>query len=744
MRTLRRSIWVAFFGITTFISLIPILTYIIFANDLSPRETLTGHNDTGVKLFDRQNRPFFTFYEGKFKEEIPLSSIPKITQQAIIAIEDKDFYSHPGFSISAIIRSLFENLQGRTLSYGGSTITQQLVKNSLLNPRKDFLRKAQEIILAQEIERRYTKDEILEMYLNSVYFGEGAFGVEEAANIYFDIPASELNLAQSAMMAAILPSPSKLSLINGDFKEAKARQKFVLEDMARQGYIREEQKKEALEQDLGLVPHATDVNSLAPHFAIMVRDRLIEQYGEEKLARSGINVKTTIDLNWQAFAEKEVVKQVKNLRGNNVSNGAAVVLDPKTSEIRALVGSADWYEDSYGKVNIALSLRPPGSAFKPLVYIRAFEKNLITPATILRDEPTKFANFDESKFFASFPSRAAALYNLANDPNAYYSPKDYDRKYRGAVTVRRALANSLNIPAVSVLKQVGIEQALDSAKNLGLTTLKEPDNYGLSLILGTAEVKLLELTNAYAVFANRGDRNDPVAVLEITDKAGNILYQHQPNPKNVVDEKYTFLISSILSDNKTRNEVFGTALNISRPAAVKTGTTEDFKDAWTIGFTPSLVVGVWVGNNFGETMDGIAGSLGAAPIWKSLMEEFLKGTTAEQFEIPQGIVKVPACNLDARSKTATSSALFEYFTKGTEPAKNCITPSSSPSASPPTSLPLPTPSPSSTSLPTPTSSPPFSPSPTISPITSPTSYKEKLFKDWRQTWFHENGLIILV
>ncbi|MBI2330181.1 PBP1A family penicillin-binding protein [Candidatus Daviesbacteria bacterium] len=661
MRTLRRSILVAFFAITAFISLIPIITYVVFARDLSPRETLINHNGRGVKLFDRNNKPFFTFYEARFGKKIPLTQIPKITQQTIIAMEDKDFYKHPGFSIPAIIRSFFNNIQGRSLTYGGSTITQQLVKNSLLNPRKDFLRKTQEIILAQEIERRYTKDEILEMYLNSVYFGEGAFGVEEAANIYFSKQAQDLNLTQSAALAGLLSAPSKLSLLNGNLSGAKKRQEIVLARMQSLGLITKVQKEEALARDLEISPNNSDFNTVAPHFAIMVRDFLIEKYGEEKIAGSGINVKTTIDLDWQKFAEEAVEKQVKNLKWNNVSNGAAVVLDPRSGEIKALVGSVNWQDDSFGKVNIPLSLRPPGSSIKPLIYIRAFEKGIITPATILQDSPTKFANFNEDKFFASFPTKSAALAALARDPNAYYSPKDYDRKYRGPVTVRRALANSLNIPAVAVLKKLGLQEALDSAKNLGLTTLKDPSNYGLSLILGTAEVRLLEMTSAYAVFANGGLKNDPVIVLEITDKAGKALYQNQTRPKQVADEKYTFLISSILSDNKTRAELLGTALNISRPAAVKTGTTEDFKDAWTIGYTPSLVVGVWVGNNFGERMDGIAGSLGAAPVWKSLMEEFLKGSPIEQFEPPDGIVKLAIC----------SPAASEYFVKGSESPKNC-------------------------------------------------------------------------
>lgn len=671
METVRRDLLVAFLAITAFLCIIPVFTYIYFASDLSPKEALASYNDNGIELFDMNGTPFFAFYEAKPKKDIPLTQVPKLTQQAFIAIEDKDFYSHPGFSIPAILRAAYQNIQGQSISYGASTITQQLVKNSLLTPEKSMLRKFQEITLASEIERRYTKDEILEMYLNSVYFGEGAFGIERAANVYFGKSAKDLNLAQNAILVAIISSPSKLSLFNGNLEEAQNRQGIVLDKMAQEGYITVDQKEEALKTDLEVIPYAPDINTAAPHFALMVRDELIKKYGEEQVVRSGFKVKTTLNLQWQEYAQEVVAKQVESLRANRATNGAAVVLDAKTSEIRVLVGSKDWYDNEFGKVNIALADRPPGSAFKPIVYIRALEKNLITPATILKDQPTKFSNFNEEQFFASFPSRAAALANLASDPNAYYSPVNYDRRFRGNVTVRKALSNSLNVSSVAVMKQVGVDEAVFSAKRLGLTTLSDPSNYGLALVLGAGEVKLLELTNAYAVFANNGFKNTPVSILEIKDKRGNTIYQYEPNPQKVVDEKYTFLISSILSDNKARAEVFGTALNISRPAAVKTGTTEDFKDAWTIGFTPSLVVGVWIGNNYNAPMDGVAGSLGAAPIWKNLMEKFLAGTSVEEFVPPAGVVRVTACSFNPQIATS-SAAVTEYFVKGTEPPRSCF------------------------------------------------------------------------
>lgn len=669
-RGFRQDLLAAFFALLAALCLIPIITYIYFAKDLVSAETIMNKNDAGLILFDRNNKPFFTFYNAKNKKIIPLSDIPDITKFAFIAMEDKDFNSNPGFSIKAILRSLFADVKERKLLYGGSTITQQLVKNSLLSPKKDFLRKFQEIVLAQEIDRRFSKDQILEMYLNSVYLGEGTFGIEEAANLYFNKAAKDLSLAESSILTAILPAPSRLSLINGDFNEAKQRQRLVLDKMVRQNYISRFEADEAFDKGVAIVPHPNGLNTIGIHFALMVKDQLVGKYGEENIARAGFKVKTTLDLDWQKYAEEVVAKQVDLMKVNRVTNGAALVIDPKTGEIRALVGSKDWYEPQFGKVNIVLSSRPPGSAFKPVIYARAFERQLITPATMLKDEPTSFANFDENKFYASFSTRQAAENFLKSEQNAYYKPKNYDDKFRGNVTVRRALSNSLNIPSVSVMKKVGVDDAVNFAQRLSLTTVNDPSKYGLSLVLGAAEVKMIELTNVYAMFANNGWINQPAAILEISDKFGNIIYQNNPTPQKVLDEKNAFLISSILSDNKSRSEVFGNSLTINRPAAVKTGTTEDFKDAWTIGYTPSLVVAVWVGNNFNQPMDGVAGSLGAAPIWRSLMEKFLEGTPVESFEPPSGIVKNTGCK-DPRQRESTASGQIEYFVEGTQPITRC-------------------------------------------------------------------------
>ncbi len=644
----KREFFIIFLTSLSLIVFVPIFTYAYFSHDLISKESIMNRNDTGVILLDRDNKPFFTFYQAKYKSFTKLSKIPKRVRQAIIASEDKNFYDHSGFSFPSLVRALITNLRKKEILYGGSTITQQLVKNALLNSNKNYLRKIQEIVLAQEIERRYTKDEILEMYLNSVYFGEGSFGVENAAITYFGKHIQDLTLSEQAFLTAILPSPSALSPFTGDFQQAKVRQKIVLGKMFEEKYITKKEKIRAENQQITFHPALTDVNASAPHFALMVLDELKKQFGEERVSRSGLEVKTTLDRKLQSFAEKAVADQVEKLRGNIVSNGAAVVMDPKTGDVKALVGSTDWFNEKFGKVNLATAPRSVGSSFKPIVYAAAFEKGLITPATVLRDEPTTF-------------------------PGGY-SPKDYDRKFRGRVLVRRALANSLNVPAVEVMQKVGLDNALEMAERLGITTLKEPSNYGLSLVLGAGEVRLLDLTNVYATFANQGIRTKPRLILEVYDKQKRKIYASSIKRQKAVDPEIAFLISSILSDDKARAEVFSNLLTISRPAAVKTGTAEAYKDALTLGYTPSLAVGVWVGNNDNTPMDSVAGSLGAAPIWKNIMEYSLAESAVEAFHPPVGIVQLPICGNGGvliASNNRFSYANTEYFIKGKQPYTYC-------------------------------------------------------------------------
>ncbi|MDO8498679.1 MAG: PBP1A family penicillin-binding protein [bacterium] len=655
------DILVCFIFTSLFLMVVPILTFASFSLDLITKEAVMNKNDTGLTLLDRNGVPFFNFYEAKNKTFVPLSQIPKSAQEAAIASEDKDFDSHPGFSVKSILRSLYIDINQRDLAYGGSTLTQQLVKNTLLNPQKNLMRKYQEVILAHEIEQRYSKAEVLEMYLNSVYFGEGAFGIEEASQTFFGKPAVQLDLAESAFLIGLLPAPSKLSPFTGDPEEGKVRQVIVLQKMVEQKYITLEQKSQAEAEKLTFQHPTKPFNSQGFHFAMLVRDQLVQKYGEEIVSRSGFKVRTTLDLSWQDFTEKTVKEQVRNLGPNGVTNGAAVVMDSKTGEVKALVGSIDFRNSKFGQVDVATSPRQPGSSFKPIYYSAALEKGIITPATILQDTPRTFG--------------------------INYRPKDYDGRFRGPVTARRALSNSLNIPSVEVMSKLGVPEALDQAQKYGLTTLQDPNQYGLSLALGAGEVKLLEMTGAYAIFANQGQKNDNATILQIKDKQDQVVYSYQPQPQPVLSLGAAFLISSILSDNQARREIFGNTLDMSRPAAVKTGTTENYRDAWTLGYTPSLTVGVWVGNNDGKPMDNIAGSLGAAPIWRILMEKFLAGTPVEKFTPPSNEIIMYNCRVQYGKEATQSATLNEYFLKGSSPGycspvKSNPTPGISPTISP--------------------------------------------------------------
>ena len=452
--TFKKPILFGLLGLIAILILIPPLTYLYFIRDLSSKANIINHKNAGVILVDRNDKPFFTLYEGRTKNTASISSLPDYIPKAVISVEDKRFYKEPGFSIQGIGRAFVNDVKQNELAEGGSTITQQLVKNTLLTQEKSFLRKYQEIFLALEVERRFSKDDILEMYLNTVYFGEGAYGIADAAKTYFGKDPSKLTLGESALLAAILPAPSAYSPLTGDRDRAFARQKIVLNEMESQGYITPSQEEAAKTQRIVFNPQSVDINQTAPHFALMVKQELIDKYGEQKVANSGFTVKTTIDISDQNYAEKVVKNQVTNLRANKVTNGSAVAIDPKNGEILALVGSHDWFDEDNGKINMALRSRQPGSSFKPIVYTRALERRLITPATVLADKPIKY-------------------------PDGY-EPMNYDRKFRDDVLVRRALATSLNIPAVHVLERVGIADTLTFAKELGITTLKSPSSYGLS------------------------------------------------------------------------------------------------------------------------------------------------------------------------------------------------------------------------------------------------------------------------
>jgi 1A family penicillin-binding protein len=649
-------------GIIVFLVLFGIgaYTYFYYSQYIATPERLMNHNNSGVVMLDSEDKPFYTAYDAKTVEVIDADKIPDITKAALVSSEDKDFYEHSGYSIKSIIGALAANVLKRdSTAYGGSTITQQLVKNSLLTTKKSYLRKFQEIILSVSVDRKYSKDETLTMYMNSVFFGEKSYGIEAAAQTYFGVSADKLDLAQSSMLVGILPAPSAYSPITGDMEKAKQRQSYVLKRMVADGKITEEEATAAKRQELAFKqPDPTLATQKAPHFAEMVLTELRKTYDENELARSGFTVKTTLNSGWQSTAEQAARDHIRTLAYANASNSGVVAIEPGTGKIRVAVGSVDYNNQEFGKVNMVTAKRQTGSSFKPIYYSKALEDGVISPATILHDVPTTFGTS--------------------------YKPLNYDKRFRGNISVRRALTNSLNIPAVEVMEKYGVNKSIAGARDLGITTLREDQNYGLSLALGTAEVPLLEMTNAYATFANQGTRNETTTIESITNKYDQLEYQYKSNTSEGISPQGAFLVSSILSDNQARSELFGKSMNIDRVAAVKTGTTENRKDSWAIGYTPQLAVGVWVGNNDNESMNNIAGSSGAGPIWKKTIQSFLSGQPKQQFNQPSGVEKVLVCfGTELRASVAGSNVISDYFLSSKVPTGNCnVAPKEEPKVEP--------------------------------------------------------------
>ena len=626
--------------VAAFLIITPILTYAYFARDIADRERLMNRSDTGIVMRDKDGQIFYKFGKINGNDDVKLSQISDDFERAVIASEDQEFLKHEGFSVKGIFGAIAANVLNKDPSrYGGSTITQQLVKNKLLTADKNYLRKYQELILAIEIERRYTKQEILEMYVNSVYFGEGAFGIADASKVYFNKSPQDLTLAESSMLVGLLPAPGYYSPISGDSNLTKQQQANVLDRMVESRFITQQQRQQAEEQGYALNPSPLDTQKHAHHFALMVLDRLKKTYGEERITRSGFDVTTTLDLDWQKQAEAIIAERVSVFRAAGGRNATLVAIDPKTGQIRSLVGSADWNDPTFGKVNMALRERQPGSSFKPIFYAEAIEQKLITAASTIKDQPTVYGG--------------------------NYRPTNYDFRYRGNVSTRTALALSLNVPAVEIMQKLGPEEASDAARRMGISTVDEPEKYGLTLGLGTAEVKPLELTNAYAAMANGGKQSPPTVVNSVKDKFGDEVYENkEPAEKRVLSEEASYIISSILADNRARAPTFGSALTIpGRQVAAKTGTTNDNRDAWTVGYTPSLAVGVWMGNNENQPMTGLAGASSAGTIWKRAMTEFTSTLPNETFQRPSGVVTQRVCVLD--------TTIEEVFIKGTEPRESC-------------------------------------------------------------------------
>lgn len=630
--------------ILAFLILTPLLTYIYYYNDIADQERLMNRNNTGIVLEDKNGKVFYETGRAEHRDLVTLDKISDNVEHALIAGEDKDFYKHEGFSIPGIMRAVLGTVTNRPEFGGGSTLTQQLAKNTLLSEQQTFLRKYQELAISIAIEQRYTKDQILEMYLNSAFFGGNTFGINEAAKAYFGKSAKNLTLAESSMLIGILPAPNAYSPTLGNPKYAKERQTTVLTRMVDNGYITEAQKASTLAKKLTYQPMSETPDSAAPHFAGMVLDELYEKYGEEKVTRSGYQVRTTLDLTLQKQMNKNIDNHIAHIEMNGGSNASGIAIDPTSGEVRAFVGSADWNNKKWGKVNMVTTPRQPGSSFKPIYYARALADGVITPATILEDVPTDFGG---------------------------YTPQNASRTFSGSISARNALARSLNIPAVKVLEKVGINKTIATANEMGISGINKDTNYGLSLALGSAEASLMQMTNAYAAYANRGEQFSPTIINQINTKFDDNIFKADEVSKPVISEEGAYLISNILSDNNARAPIFGGSLTVpGHTAAVKTGTTDDQRDAWTIGYTPQLAMGIWVGNNNNETMLS-GGSDMAGPIWVNTMSEALRGRSDTPFIMPSSVVQRAVCADGSLATKAGIGTHNEYFLAWNLPSKSC-------------------------------------------------------------------------
>ncbi len=541
---------------------------------------------------------------------INLEGIPEYAKWATIDIEDKDFYKHKGFNLRRIITATIIDVFSGRKAQGASTITQQFVKNAILTSEKSYTRKIREIILAYQLERKFSKDQILKLYFNEIPYGQNAYGIESASHSYFNKSAKDLTLGESALLAALPQSPTYYFNHQDDWYN---RQKLILSLMLKYGHITQAQYDAAVAEKIIIQPKRENI--VAPHFVFYVKELLADQYGEKVVEQGGLKVITTLDIKDQQIAEDAVTKGSQRNTKYKASNAALTAIDTKTGQILAMVGSKDYFDESIdGQVNVTIMPRQPGSSFKPFVYGTAFKKGY-TPDTILFDLDTKFKTDTKD-----------------------YEPKNYDGKEHGPLTMRSALAGSLNIPAVQTLYLAGISTVLDTAHDFGYTTFTDPSRYGLSLVLGGAEVKLLDHTSAYATLAREGMRNPPTPILRVEDKDGKILDEYTKQETQAFDQHAVQEVTDILTDNGARAYIFGAKNYLTLPdrvVAAKTGTTNDYRDAWTMGYTPSIAAGVWVGNNDNSEMSrGADGSVVAAPIWQAFMKGALAGTPAEVFHKP--------------------------------------------------------------------------------------------------------------
>ncbi|MFA6973126.1 MAG: PBP1A family penicillin-binding protein [Parcubacteria group bacterium] len=542
------------------------------------------------------------------RKTVSHEEIPNFVRVATVATEDDSFYQHHGVDPTAILRALKVNLEQGSASQGGSTITQQLARNAFLNREKTLKRKVLEAVYAIKIERKHTKDQILDAYLNEVPYGSNAYGIEAAAETYFNKKAADLTLDEAAMLAAMTKAPTYYSPYGNNTDELRARQKDVLEKIAALNFVSKQDVIAALQEDTlqKVTPFKQSID--APHFVFYVLGQLEQNYGRQMIEEGGLKIYTTLDYDKQKLAEQIIQDSADyNLKRYGATNAALVALDPQNGQILAMVGSKDYFAQTIdGQVNVATSPRQPGSSFKPFVYAKAFEKGF-QPETLVLDAQTNFG---------------------PDGSGRNYVPRNYDGKFHGVLTMRQALSMSLNVPAIKTLREVGIDDALEIAHRLGITTLNDRNRYGLSLVIGGGEVTLLDETSGFSVFANDGKRNPVDPILKILNNKKEIIRENTPKNLPVLDPQIARKIDSILSDNQARTPIFGPNNKLfipGRTVAAKTGTTQEFRDAWTVGFTPYIAVGVWAGNNDSRPMRaGADGSFVAAPIWNKFMSQVIQ------------------------------------------------------------------------------------------------------------------------
>ncbi len=646
------------------VSLIGGVLFFLFSKNLPSPDRLTSRSQAlSTQIFDRNGEALYDFYGDENRKLVKLDEIPPELINATLAVEDAEFYRHKGFDVFGIIRSAFRLATKGNIQGGGSTITQQLVKNTLLTSERTFTRKIKELVLALQIERRFSKKEILQMYLNEAPYGGQAWGVEAGANTFFGKSVGELTPSEAVFLAGLPQSPSAYL---SDPEAAEERRQTVIRLMEERGWWDEQQVQKKISADEAdrlrdIVPEVSSIRQgiKAPHFVWYVRDLLEQRYGRELVESGGLRVTTTLDLKLHDKFQEIVSEEVAESEGLQVGNGSLVAINPASGEILSMVGSKDYFDEEHdGNVNVATRLRQPGSSIKPFTYVTAFKQGY-TPATMLVDAKT------------TFPGGA-------NNPD--YKPANYDGKYRGPVQLRYGLANSINVLAVKLLALVGIEDMLETAYEMGITTLEptqeNSNRLGLSVTLGGGEVKLLELTAAYGVFANQGVRQDPVAILRVEDREGTLLEEHKHTAGPVVlTPEEAYLISHILSDDGARALVFGTnsLLNIpGHQVAVKTGTTDDKRDNWALGYVPDLALGVWVGNNDNSPMHPnlASGLTGATPIWRRAMLEYLADKEPVSFNRPEGIINMEVDRLSGKLPGEhTAETRSEIFIKGRVPTE---------------------------------------------------------------------------